>query len=84
MRGNAGKGSRLRKNAAWKEAHAMCRHLWHGGREKMLCRVLGITPIAMREATMRMILGAARAKLGHNQPQDDTATHTADAFVNVQ
>ena len=73
VRGVVGAGAHARKVAAWKEAHRRCRHLWRTGREKTLSRVLGVTPVAMRMATMKVILAEARAQLGLDDAQGASA-----------
>ena len=78
VRGVVGKGSKSRKESAWKEAHARCRHLWRTDRIKVLSRVLGVTPQAMHKATMASILREVRAQLGHTPPSDEAATQAAE------
>ena len=79
VRGVVGKGSVSRKNTAWKEAHARCRHLWRKDRMKTLSRVLDVTPAAMFKATMRAILTEARARLGHAPLGDSAGAQAAES-----
>ena len=83
VRGSVGKGATSRKVAAWKEAHFRCRHLWRKDRIKALSRVLGVTPMAMHKATMKVIMAEARAQMGHAPPIEEATTQARETMEDV-
>ena len=87
VRGRRNAAVQARKAWAWKEAHRRCRPLWSCGRSKCISRVLGVSVVELRKATLRALLRQAREELMTETTSDphvdvpDTPSDLGVAFM---